>query len=180
MLGWHREKPEEDISEDAASVAVEGQDWRGHAGKLRHSTMKRTYEKLFVKVQSRCSRRQQCFGDANTMRWPPRTAAAAVEYRQLENRTQGVCYKKQSWRSDPSPCKSLEDHERIPDIGLLDFNFGCVCDCALIFFPLEVRRYFSGAQLIWIFKRLWILKDIGHFKGIEILICKDCETFKDI
>jgi hypothetical protein len=29
-----------------------------------------------------------------------------------------------------------------------------------------------------IVKRLWILKDIGYFKRIEILICKGCGTFK--
>jgi hypothetical protein len=29
-----------------------------------------------------------------------------------------------------------------------------------------------------IVKRLWILKDIGYFKRIELLICKDCGTFK--
>jgi hypothetical protein len=29
-----------------------------------------------------------------------------------------------------------------------------------------------------IVKRLWILKDIGYFKGIELLICKDCGTLK--
>jgi hypothetical protein len=29
-----------------------------------------------------------------------------------------------------------------------------------------------------IVKILWILKDIGNFKRIELLICKDCGTFK--
>ena len=28
------------------------------------------------------------------------------------------------------------------------------------------------------FQETLILNDIGHFKGIEILICKDCGTFK--
>jgi hypothetical protein len=85
---------------------LRAQDWRGHAGKLRLSTMKRDYEWLFVKVQSSCSGRQQCFGDASAMRWPSRTAAA-VEYGQLESRRQCVCYKGQSWRSNPSPRRSL-------------------------------------------------------------------------
>ena len=31
-----------------------------------------------------------------------------------------------------------------------------------------------------IVKRLLILKDVGYFKRIELLICKDCETFKVI
>jgi hypothetical protein len=31
-----------------------------------------------------------------------------------------------------------------------------------------------------IVKRLWILKDIGYFKRIELLIYKDCGTFKVI
>jgi hypothetical protein len=31
-----------------------------------------------------------------------------------------------------------------------------------------------------IVKTIWILKDIRYFKGIELLICKDCGTFKVI
>jgi hypothetical protein len=69
-----------------------------------------------------------------------------VEYRQLEPRRQGVGYKGQSWRSDSSPWRNPEDHERIPAIELLEFDFAFDCDCALIFFPLEGRRYFSGAH----------------------------------
>jgi hypothetical protein len=34
----------------------------------------------------------------------------------------------------------------IPDIGELEFNFAFDCDCVLIFFPLEGRKYFSGAH----------------------------------
>jgi hypothetical protein len=136
------------------------QDWRGHAKELRLGTMKRAYERLLVKPSCR---RQQCFGDASTMRWPPRKAAA-VEYRQLEPRRQGMCYKGQSWRSDPSPWRSLEDIEWILDIGWLEFDSAFDCDCALILFPLE------GSILVEpTVKRLWILKDIGYFKGIELL-----------
>jgi hypothetical protein len=39
-----------------------------------------------------------------------------------------------------------EDGEWIPNIGRLDFDFDCDCDCALIFFPLEGRKYSSGAH----------------------------------
>jgi hypothetical protein len=46
---------------------LKAQDRRHHAEKLRLSIMKRVYERLFVKVQSSCSRRQQCFGDASAM-----------------------------------------------------------------------------------------------------------------
>jgi hypothetical protein len=50
-------------------LAVEGPGLMGlHVGKLRLSTMKRAYERLFVKGWSSCSRRQQCFGDDSTMR----------------------------------------------------------------------------------------------------------------
>jgi hypothetical protein len=55
--------------------------------------MKRTYGRLSMKP--RYNRRQQCFGDVSTMKWPPRRAAA-MEYRQLELRRQGMCYKGQS------------------------------------------------------------------------------------
>jgi hypothetical protein len=34
----------------------------------------------------------------------------------------------------------------IPDTGQLEFNFAFDCDCALIFFPLEGRNYFSGSH----------------------------------
>jgi hypothetical protein len=57
-----------------------------------------------------------------------------------------VCYKGQSWRSDPRPWRIPEDPEWIPDIGQLEFDFDFDCDCALIFSPLEVRKYFSGAH----------------------------------
>jgi hypothetical protein len=53
-----------------------------------------------------------------------------------------VCYKGKSWRSDPSPWRKPEDHEWIPDIEQLEFDFDCYC--ALIFIPLEGRKYFSG------------------------------------
>ena len=147
-------------------------DWRGHAEELRLGTMKRAYERLLVKPSY--SGRQQCFRDANTMRWPPRTAAA-VEYRHLEPRGWGVCYKGQSWRSDPSTWRS-------PAIGRLEFDFDFDCDCALIFFPLEESLLLEPTfKRLWIVKRLWILKEIGYFKGIEILrICKDCGAFKVI
>jgi hypothetical protein len=69
-----------------------------------------------------------------------------VEYRQLDSRKQGVCYKGQGWRSDPNPWRSPEDHEWIPNIGQLKFDFAFDCDCALIFFPLEGRKYFSGVH----------------------------------
>jgi hypothetical protein len=44
---------------------------------------------------------------------------------------------------------------------------------ALIFFPLE-----GSFSVKPTFKRLCILRDTGYFKGIELLICKDCGTFK--
>ena len=34
----------------------------------------------------------------------------------------------------------------IPDIGPVEFDFALDCDLALIFFPLEGRKYFSGAH----------------------------------
>jgi hypothetical protein len=68
--------------------------------------------------------------------------AAAVEYRQLEPRRQAVCYNGQGWRCDPSPWRSLEDGEWIPDIGPVEFDFALDCDLALIFFPLERRKVF--------------------------------------
>ena len=34
----------------------------------------------------------------------------------------------------------------IPDIGQLEFDFAFDCDCALMLFPLEGRKYFSVAH----------------------------------
>ena len=96
------------------------QDRRGHAKELRLGTMKRAYERLLVKPSY--SGRQQCFADASTMKWPPRTAAA-VEYRQLDPRRQRVCYKVQGWRSDPSPWRSPEDRDLDPRYWM----FGELC-----------------------------------------------------
>jgi hypothetical protein len=64
----------------------------------------------------------------------------------------------------------------------LEFDFAFDCDCALIFFPLEgsilveptVKRFLTV-------KKLWILKETGHFKETEMLrICKDCGSFEVI
>jgi hypothetical protein len=57
-----------------------------------------------------------------------------------------VCNKGHSCRSDPSPRRNPENHEWIPDIGWLEFDFAFDCDSALIFFPLEGRKYFSGVH----------------------------------
>ena len=106
----HCERPWKAIGK-SAQLQLIAQDWRGHAKELRLGTMKRAYERLLVKPNY--SRSQQCFGDASAMRWSPRTAAAA-EYRQLESRRQAVCYKGQSWRSDPSPWRGPKDCELYP------------------------------------------------------------------
>ena len=105
---WHCERPWKAIGGGADSVAIDG------------PGLKRS-----------CSVLQM-----PNMRGPPRTAAA-VEYRQLEPRRQAVCYKGQSWRSDPSPWRSLEDIEWILDIGWLEFDSAFDCDCALKLFPPE-------------------------------------------
>jgi hypothetical protein len=55
----------------------------------------------------------------------------------VEPRRQGVCYKEQRCRSDPSPWRNPEDHEWIPDIGELEFDFAFACNYVLIFFTLE-------------------------------------------
>jgi hypothetical protein len=73
---------------------------RYQAKQARLGIMKRPYERLLLKPNY--SGRQQCFGDVSIMRCSPKTAAA-LEYRQLESREQGVCYKGQCWRSYPSP-----------------------------------------------------------------------------
>ena len=93
------------------------QDWRGHAKKLRLGTMKRACEKLLVKVQSSCSRRPQSFGDASTMGWSPRTAAA-VERSQAEPRRQAVCA-----TEGRAPWKRPRDREWIPDNWTLSYLY---------------------------------------------------------
>jgi hypothetical protein len=58
-----------------------------------------------------------------------------------------LCATKGRAGSHPSPWWSLEDGEWIPDVKLWQFDFAFDCDCALIFFPLERRKYFSGAHI---------------------------------
>jgi hypothetical protein len=60
-----------------------------------------------------------------------------VEYRLLQPRRKSVCYKGQSWRSDPSPWGILEDYEWIGDIRLLEFDFFFDYDYAVIFSLLK-------------------------------------------
>ena len=59
-------------------------------------------------------------------------------------------------------------------------TFAFDCDCALIFSLLKEETVLvePTVKRLLIVKRLWILKDIGYFKRIELLICKDCGTFK--
>jgi hypothetical protein len=61
--------------------------------------------------------------------------------------------------------------------------FAFDCDCALIFFPLKEENILVDPTVkrLLTVKGLWILKEIGYFKEIEILrFCKDCGTFKII
>jgi hypothetical protein len=87
-----------------------------------------------------------------------------------------VWYKGHGWRSDPSPWRNPEDRELDPRHWMVgDWFFAFDCDCALIYFPL------GGSFLVKsTVKRLWILKDTGYFKRIELLICKDYGNFKVI
>ena len=64
---WHCERPREAIGKGKASVAIEGQDYRDHAEKLRLGAKKRAQDRLLVKVQSSCSSRLKHFGDASIM-----------------------------------------------------------------------------------------------------------------
>jgi hypothetical protein len=79
----------------------------------------------------------------------------------MEPRGQVVCYKEQGWRSDPSPRRSPEDGEWIPDIGQLEFDFAFHCDCVLMFFSLEGSIYVEPTiERLLIVKRLWILLNL--------------------
>jgi hypothetical protein len=60
-------------------VQLTTQDWRGHAKKLRLSTIKGVYETLLVKPG--CIEKPQCLRDVNTMGWQPRIATA-IEWSQ--------------------------------------------------------------------------------------------------
>jgi hypothetical protein len=72
-----------------------------------------------------------------------------------------VCYKGQSWRSDPSPWRNPEDREWIPDIGQLEFDFAFHCECTLMLFPLEGSILVEPTvKRLLIVKRLWILKEM--------------------
>ena len=53
--------------------------------------------------------------------------------------------------------------------------FAFDCGCALIFSLSKEETVLvePTVKRLLIVKRLWILKDIGYFKRIELLICKD-------
>ena len=67
-----------------------------------------------------------------------------MEWIQPEPRRQDVCAAEgRAGEMTQALWRSPEDREWIPDIGQLEFDFAFDCDCALIFFPLEGRKYFS-------------------------------------
>jgi hypothetical protein len=81
-----------------------------------------------------------------------------------------VCYKGHGWRSDPSPWRSPENRELDPRHWMVrDLIFAFDCDCALILSLLKEESILvePTVKRLLIVKRLWILKDIGHFKGID-------------
>ena len=52
-----------------------------------------------------------------------------------------------SWSLEDKLCATKgRDGEVTQALGRLEFDFAFDCDCALIFFPLEVRGHFSGAH----------------------------------
>jgi hypothetical protein len=83
-------------------------------------SMKGDEERLLVKVQPRCSRRPQHFGDASTMGCPPRTATAVAGRRPLEPRGQAVCAAEgRAIEVTQAPWRSPEDREsRTLDVEL--------------------------------------------------------------
>jgi hypothetical protein len=96
------------------------------------------------------------------------------EYRQLDPRRQRVCYKGHGWRSDPSTWRSPENCELDPRHWIVGEWF------LLLIVTVPWNFSLSKEESILVeptFKRVWILKDIGHFKGIELLICKDFWDF---
>jgi hypothetical protein len=99
---WLCERPGEAIGEGAAGLAVKAPGLKGPWKKLRLCTMKRAQKVSLMKVQLICCREAQLLGEAGTIRWPPRIAAA-VELNHLEPRKQAVCCKRQTCKGDPSP-----------------------------------------------------------------------------
>jgi hypothetical protein len=145
---------------------VKAQEWRDYE-KLRLGTMKRTQERLVVKIQPSYSR------DASIMGWTW-GRAAAVEWTLAELRRQAVCaaeggareVRRGLWRSPAG-------HKWIPDPG-----HGDIYSWSLVFFyltlsvpwfsPPEVKSNlfvdFTGPHSweklvflgLWIFKKDWI------------------------
>lgn len=189
---WHREVREA-IGKGVASVAVETQDWRGHTEKMRFDiglSMKGDEERLLVKVQPRCSRRPQHFGDASTMGCPPRTATAVAGRRPLEPRGQAVCAAEgRAIEVTQAPWRSPEDGEWIPEFGhRVIYNvsvWGCFVQTVTMpwFFSLEVRKkltyflFYRRPQLnnFELLKRFLDFNRDFFFKDwiLSIWICKD-------
>ena len=81
-----------------------------------------------------------------------------------------MCYKGHGWRSDPSPWRSPEDREWIPDIRQLEFDFTFDCDCALKFSLLKGETVLvePTVKRLLIVKRLWILEEMDILKRLKI------------
>lgn len=87
---------------------------------------KRTQERLKVKLQPRCCKRVQRFGDASTRRQPPRTAAGVAW---SQSGIQAVCVTEDRAREVTQTLwRSSEDHERLQTLAaelftLLELGF---------------------------------------------------------
>jgi hypothetical protein len=113
--------------------------WRDQTLELRLGTMKRAYEAI---GEAQLKWKIAVFWRCQYYEWPPRTAAA--EYWQLEPRKQGMCYKGQSWRSDPSPWRNpdfVSGSQTLDSWSLL-----LLLTVPWYFFPLEGRKDFSEAH----------------------------------
>lgn len=128
--------------------------------------MKRAQERLLVKVQPRCSRRPQYFGDASTTGWPPRTAAA-VEWSQPEPIRQAVLQtlEPEKWpRPFGGAQKTVSELHTLQSSTLLELVLLCSdCDCALVFSWSK-----KGFNLFFILQeptveRFWTLKETLYF-----------------
>ena len=59
----------------------------------------------------------------------------------------------------------------------MEFDFAVDCEYAMIIVHLEKESILIEPIIkrLWTVKRLWILKDTGYFKGMELLIYKNWE-----
>ena len=159
---WHCERPGEAISEGAASVAIDGPELKGvmHRswGLAPWREPRRGYWWSLVIAEDRVTFELPvpCDDQDHQQQWSTDSWSLEDKMCATKGRAGEVT-------------QALGGARKIV-LNHWSLSFAFDCDCALIFSLLKEASILvePTVKRLWIFKRLWILIDIGNFKGIEL------------